>query len=118
MLGMDYALVYFFKNFAFSPPSWTDSIPFGELFFLGVSLYLFSMFMLYISKMILSNFDIPKFLILSIGIVCFANFVYLTKKLWDYTPNFSFWNIITFIMCFMVISTINFVFVIPLKSEN
>lgn len=109
--GMDYALIYYFKNFAFSPPSWFEKIMLGGLFFLSVSIYLLSMFIAFVSRLALKPFKPPRFALILVGIISFLNFAYLIKELWVITPNFSFWNIVTFIMCVSVISMLNVIFV-------
>ena len=118
MAGMDYALIYFFKKLAYSPPSWAGIFPFGETLFIAISLYLFSMFMFIISKKVLGLFNPIKSFFWIVGIICFINFIFLVKELWNNTPNFSFWNVITFIMCFSVISLINFIFIAPFTSNE
>jgi hypothetical protein len=108
---MDYTIIYFLKNFAFSPPSWTVKIPLGGLLFLGVTLFLLNMSFAYIFKFILKPFRPAKFALVLLGIISLLNFVFLLKVLWAITPNFSFWNIITFIMCVISISGPNILFV-------
>jgi len=116
--GMDYILIYFFKNFAFTPPSWTGIIPLGELTFLGVSLFLFAMFVAFASKLILKPFHPPKFALIVVGIICLLNFAYLIRELWVISPAFSFWTIVSFIMCSSVISGLNIIYVGFLGSKD
>ncbi len=113
----DFFLIFIIKTYAFSPPSWTNKVLLGGMAFLGLSLYFPTMVFLYTSKFVLKPFQPSKFTLWIIGIISLTNFIYLNRELWIATPNFSFWNIISFIMC-MTVFSFNILFVGLLGDKN